>query len=261
MPLVYETVGHWAAATGQDRHSFDGNPLLADPLNRDFHLQSQAGRFLPSGGWTNDALSSPLIDAGWPQSEAWSSEPDPNGGWVNIGLYGGTLQASKSPTNAALHLVSLNGGGIASGPTLLSWKAAGATTGHTVRLEVSSDNGATWVRIAEGIRADLGEVVWNSLGLSSSPRALWRVQDEQQAGVEAVSERNFTIHNDPIYYYVNDESQEGDLYCSAPGTSGNTGLSPASPRRQVADILTDYDLEPGDVIYVDAGNYPWRNRL
>jgi len=256
VPLVYETVGHWAAATGQDRHSFDGNPLLADPLNRDFHLQSQAGRFLPSGGWTNDALSSPLIDAGWPQSEAWSSEPDPNGGWVNIGLYGGTLQASKSPTNAALHLVSLNGGGIASGPTLLSWKAAGATTGHTVRLEVSSDNGATWVRIAEGIRADLGEVVWNSLGLSSSPRALWRVQDEQQAGVEAVSERNFTIHNDPIYYYVNDESQEGDLYCSAPGTSGNTGLSPASPRRQVADILTDYDLEPGDVIYVDAGNYP-----
>lgn len=256
LPLIFETVGRWAAATGRDLHSYDGDPLLANPAQRDFHLKSQAGRYLPAvGGWTNDAVSSALIDAGWPGSAAWTNEPAPNGGRVNMGLYGGTPWASKSPTNAALYLLTLNRGGVASGPIQLNWKPAGQATGHTVRVEVSIDNGATWTLVAAGLPAALGGVLWNSSGTPSSPRAQWRVQDEQAAGVQAVSELNFVLHNGPIYYYVNDESQDGDVYCGAVGASANTGLSPAAPKRWVAEILAAYDLEPGDVVYVDTGRY------
>jgi hypothetical protein len=254
--VIYETVGAWAAESGQDLHSYDGDPLLVDPASRNFHLRSREGRWVPRPGvWTNDLVSSPLIDAGHPSATGWTNEPAPNGSRVNIGLFGGSDLASKSSTNSALHLLSLNRGGVASGQVALNWKASGLAAGHTVRLEVSVDNGASWSRVAEGIAASLGGVVWNSLSLPSSPLALWRVQDEVEAGVEAVSELNFVLHNGPIYYYVNDEFTNGLVYCSQPGDSSNTGVSPDSPKRWVSEVLETYNLEPGDVIYVDTGVY------
>ena len=254
VPIIYETVGSWSAAYGQDLHSYDGDPLLADPAGRDFHLKSQAGRHIGGTMWTNDSVSSPLIDAGWSNSTAWVNEPTNNGGRINIGLYGGTPWASKTSTNSALHLLTLNRGGVASGLVSLNWKASGASTGHTVRLDVSLDNGGSWTLIATNLQAALGGIQWNSAG--SSPLARWRVKDEQQTNVFAVSELNFVLHNGPIQYYVNDEFHDStDIYCSAPGSAGNTGISADSPKRWVSDILDSYDLEPGDVIYVDTGNY------
>ena len=67
----------------------------------DYHLKSQAGRWLrddpeaSSGRWTIDDVTSPCIDAGDPMSPI-GLEPFPNGGRVNMGAYGGTIQASKS---------------------------------------------------------------------------------------------------------------------------------------------------------------------
>lgn len=256
VPIIYETVGAWAAASKQDLNSFDGDPLLADPATYNFHLKSRAGRWVPqTGTWTNDAVSSPLIDAGDPASTGWTNEPSPNGARVNMGLFGRSEKASLSSTNSALYLLSLNRGGVASGQVALNWTAAGLATGHTVRLEVSVDNGTTWSRVADGIPASMGGVVWNSLSLPSSPLALWRVQDEDEEGVEAVSERNFVLHNGPISYYVNDLFTDGLVYCTQPGSSANTGVSPNSPKRWVSEILNTYNLEPGDVIYVDTGTY------
>ncbi len=128
-------------------------------------------------------------------------------------------------------------------------------TGHTVRLEVSIDNGATWNLVADGVPASLGGINWNSQSLPSSPLALWRVQDEQETNVVAVSELNFVLHNGPIHYYVNDDSTAGDIYCSALGVSSNTGVSADSPKRWVSEILDTYNLEPGDVVHVDTGIY------
>ncbi|WP_333788043.1 disaggregatase related repeat-containing protein, partial [Methanomethylovorans sp.] len=75
------------------------DPQCADPTNsnvnsRDYHLKSKAGRY-SNGKWVTDPVSSPLIDAGYSGS-AYSSEPSPNGGVINIGRYGNTAQASKS---------------------------------------------------------------------------------------------------------------------------------------------------------------------
>jgi hypothetical protein len=77
--------------------NLDVDPLLADAVNHDYHLKSQAGRWDPATeSWVADDVTSPCIDAGNP-STSYSKEPSPNGKRVDMGAYGGTAQASKSP--------------------------------------------------------------------------------------------------------------------------------------------------------------------
>jgi parallel beta-helix repeat protein len=79
--------------------NIDTDPCFVDPnfFNGDFHLQSQAGRWDPNSQiWVVDAETSPCIDAGNPGCPP-AAEPDPNGNRINMGAYGGTAQASKSP--------------------------------------------------------------------------------------------------------------------------------------------------------------------
>ena len=69
------------------------DPLFVDPENGDFHLRSQAGRW-DGGRFVKDEATSPCIDAGDPSFE-FGSEPAPNGGRINMGAYGNTVEASK----------------------------------------------------------------------------------------------------------------------------------------------------------------------
>jgi hypothetical protein len=65
-------------------------------IEGDYHLKSQVGRWdLFSESWIFDNVTSPCIDAGDPMSPI-GLEPFPNGGFVNMGAYGGTPKASKS---------------------------------------------------------------------------------------------------------------------------------------------------------------------
>jgi hypothetical protein len=62
----------------------------------DYHLKSQVGRWdLTNEEWVGDEITSPCVDAGDPGMPV-GAEPTPNGSIVNMGAYGGTLQASKS---------------------------------------------------------------------------------------------------------------------------------------------------------------------
>jgi hypothetical protein len=75
------------------------DPLFADPDNADYHLKSQSGRWdSGSQSWVIDDFTSLCIDAGNPTAPV-GLEPSPNGGIVNMGVYGGTSQASRSPIN------------------------------------------------------------------------------------------------------------------------------------------------------------------
>ena len=66
----------------------------------DYHLQSPAGRWDPEAWyWRQDKTTSQCIDAGDPNTPV-GSEPQPNGGIVNMGVYGGTAEASKSTSRA-----------------------------------------------------------------------------------------------------------------------------------------------------------------
>jgi hypothetical protein len=74
------------------------DPQFAAAGNRDYHLKSGAGRWDPAGeSWVLDNITSPCIDAGDPGSPV-AFEPYPNGGIINMGVYGGTTEASKSPS-------------------------------------------------------------------------------------------------------------------------------------------------------------------
>jgi hypothetical protein len=64
-----------AAGTGD----ISSDPLFEDPANPNYHLMP----------------GSPCIDAGDPASD-YSSEPEPNGGRINMGAYGGTAEAATN---------------------------------------------------------------------------------------------------------------------------------------------------------------------
>ena len=86
----FSALGHW-----------DPNGTPDDPNDNfwvpgDYHLKSQAGRWeATTGTWVIDEVTSPCIDAGDPNSPV-GDEPEPNGGRINMGAYGGTAEASKS---------------------------------------------------------------------------------------------------------------------------------------------------------------------
>lgn len=104
----------WDTTIGIDGGgNIDADPCFAEPgywdpngtpsdtnddfwVDGDYHLQSQGGRWVAnSQSWVMDANTSPCIDAGdWMSPVGF--EPFPNGGRVNMGAYGGTIEASKS---------------------------------------------------------------------------------------------------------------------------------------------------------------------
>ena len=79
------------------------DPLFADSNNGDYHLKSQAGRYVASTKtWVKDDVTSPCLDRGNPAGD-FHLEPAPNGGRINMGCYGGTAQASKTPASPVLY--------------------------------------------------------------------------------------------------------------------------------------------------------------
>jgi hypothetical protein len=90
--IIYSDVeGGWPGVG-----NIDTDPFFADSGNGDYHLKSQGGRWEPSSqNWIQDDVTSPCIDAGDIGSPI-GHEPFPNGGIVNMGAYGGTVEASKS---------------------------------------------------------------------------------------------------------------------------------------------------------------------
>lgn len=87
--------GYWADPDDPN-FMLEPSSLKAVWIAGDYHLKSQAGRWEPqTQTWVQDEVTSPCIDAGDPL-EAIGEEPDPNGGIINMGAYGGTTEAGKS---------------------------------------------------------------------------------------------------------------------------------------------------------------------
>jgi len=89
-PLFYK-IGSW-----------NTNGTSKDPnddfwTNGDYHLKSHTGRWDPANNrWVKDTMTSVCVDAGDPKTPV-GDEPEPNGGRIDMGAYGGTAQSSKSP--------------------------------------------------------------------------------------------------------------------------------------------------------------------
>ena len=105
--IVYSDVrGGWE---GEGTGNIDADPLFADPNKGDYHLKSQPGRWdpnPPAADWVKDDVTSPCIDAGDTNSD-WTVELWPHGKRINMGAYGGTPEASMSPSTVG-NIADLN---------------------------------------------------------------------------------------------------------------------------------------------------------
>ena len=92
--------------------NISANPLFTDPANGDYHLKSKGWSWdTAARQWTWDDQTSPCIDAGHPGmlpgDEPITLEVDPLNRWgknirINMGAYGGTVEASMAPPGWAL---------------------------------------------------------------------------------------------------------------------------------------------------------------
>ncbi len=88
-------VGYWADPDDRNIEIGAGDPNSVWVMG-DYHLKSQAGHWdAEIEDWVYDDTTSPCIDAGGPNAPL-GDELFPNGGYVNLGAYGGTTQASRT---------------------------------------------------------------------------------------------------------------------------------------------------------------------
>ncbi len=262
-PVVYSTLDEWRAQQSQDLHSVVADPLFANVSAFDFHLKSAQGRYT-AGGWTTDSVTSPCIDRA-DGSAIYQNEPEPNGDRANLGCFGGTGEASKTPAGSRLILLTPNGREILSGTVPIEWIAAGSgwNDSDTVFLEYSTDNGATWAAMVTDIPYFRGVYRWDSHDASySGPFVLIRISKTGDTDISDTGDNWSYINNGGVEYFVNDGSTSYDVWCSAAGQDGDgRGASPETPAASVQWLLETYDLEPGDRVRIDTGDYVLTDRI
>ncbi|NCD23383.1 MAG: right-handed parallel beta-helix repeat-containing protein, partial [Spartobacteria bacterium] len=228
------------------------DPKVANADTLDFHLLSTVG-YLSNGTWQTSTEHSPAIDFGW-AGAAVGAETDPNGGRLNVGLYGGTAEASRSRTNAWTYAMAFNDGGSLIQTGRLEWVASTNLAGTDVALEYSTNQWATTNAIAT-VPATNEFHVW--VPGFSHPAVQWRVRDPA-SGFASTNVKPFSIRattNATFRFYVNDGSTADDVYCQGIGHADNTGVASNSPVADLRELLKRYDLEGGDTVFVDTGEY------
>ena len=249
------TIDQWRAATGQDAYSLAYDPLFVDPATGDYHLSSTAGSW-HAGLFTADATSSRCIDAGAP-GDSVGDETTPNGGRVNQGAYGGTTQASRTPTERIVTLLEPQGGEVYfSGGHTIRWQRTGTSwTGtETVHVEYSDDAGGTWETLEASLAVGDDVYPWYVDALPGGVFYQVRVTCNEDTAATDTSD-DFRV-GFGLMFYVNDGITTNDVYCTQPGSAFNDGVTPATPKNSIQDILDAYDIEGGDTVLIDTGNYP-----
>ena len=262
--ILYVTNGASLGVT-PGRHSFTIAPEFVSTATGDYHLRSSAGSY-HDGAWSPDAADSIGIDTG---TGSVGNEPSPNStpmhptgmGARNMGAYGGTEQASKTPTTRRVWLYEPVGGENYLDPAIpvdirWTWVGTAWQADDTARLEYSVDSGQQWQDVADGsaTRAGTGQFSWDVSSLNPSPLCRVRITPNSPSRHGHLSPEDFRIGLDATFY-VNDGSTSGDSWCTAAGNDANNGLTPETPKATVQAILSTYDLAPGDVVRIDTGTY------
>ncbi len=135
------------------------------------------------------------------------------------------------------------------------------TANPVVDLEYTVDSGNTWNLIASGVSLDSGgsgSYDWVAGPETIGNTALIRVTHGTEGMpdfAQDVSDDGFTITSGGNHYYVNDGSTVGDVFTTAVGDDLNDGKDPGRPKATITNVLSNYDLGPGDIIHVDTGTY------
>ncbi|MDV6028998.1 MAG: hypothetical protein F9B45_02590 [Phycisphaera sp. RhM] len=284
------SLADWQIASLGDQNSIAGDPLFVDPdgadnqlgfiseaadgRDDDFHLLSTVGRLTGSTApaldagtglpvWlavaeVMDSQQSPAIDRG-DVAILPTFEPAPNGGYVNLGAYGDTSHASKSPADF-LFVSTPNGSEVwPAGRTFnLSWRASdvGAGSPSMVNIDLIRDS-VTDVTPLLTAGVNIGSYQW-TIPVSIVPADDYRIRITRVLGGDEIvdeSDAPFSIIAPISFYYVNDTLDFEDQYAQAAGNDGNDGLSPQSPKASIQSVLQSHTLSPGDTILVDHGTY------
>ena len=201
---------------------------------------------------------SPAINRGDSQS-AFSMEPLPNGGYVDLGAYGNTSQASKSPVEYVTVTVPRGGERWPAERSFsVQWRSH--DTSGTVDIDLLRLDGESLV-VAESLATDSpndGSFTWDIPADFAAGQYRVRVTKHgtQQFGL---GDGLLTITVPVRAYYVNipDDSDASDNeYTTASGSAGNDGLSPATPVDSLQTLLSkSIPFRAGDLVFIDAGHY------
>jgi hypothetical protein len=288
--VARSTLNAWRLADATDPDSLYAQPLFVNPAGADgqlgyanntnygddddFHDQSIAGSFhggalapivsgttgLPvtlTATLTADPQESPVIDRGNPAA-SYSLEPIPNGGFINIGAYGDTAQASESPIPYVL-IIAPNGGETPLGGQNYTIEWRSEDTSSTVNISLlqgsSPQTASPVLQIASGV-ANSGSYVW-AIPSSLAPASNYYISITRVGPPSAtsVSAAAFTIQPPATSFYVNGNTVNSGDFTTAPGNDANDGLTPATPKATIAAIFQAYVLGPGDTIFVNEGTY------
>jgi hypothetical protein len=178
-------------------------------------------------------------------------EPLPNGGFANLGAYGGTEQAALSPAQYVLVTDPQSGDFVQLGDSIaIDWRSDGFA--GTVDIAVSLDGGP-FVDIATA-EANDGSFTWDVPAAFATGSYRVRVAATGLPAVAGVSQA-FDVVPPISLFYVNDGVTEGDQYTTAAGDAANDGLTPDTPIDSLRRLLETYDLGPGDIVLIDDGSY------
>ncbi len=283
----------WRNAAFDDFASYLGDPLFVNPdggdgfgyfdpvndgRNDDFHLQSLYGSFdgaslvpvldavsgLPMalpGTPSADAAQSGAIDRG-DAATPFGNEPAPDGGYVNIGAYGNTAQASLSPAQYIWVQAPAAGANVPQESDFtVRWRSFGFT--DTVDIEVSPTGLIGDYQLLGANEADDGDFVWSvdPLTYPQAPTYLLRITASNDPGISDTTDGSFNVVPPISEFYVNDGDLTNDEYSTAVGNDANDGLTPATPKATLQAILATYDLGDGDTVFVDTGLYALDNNI
>lgn len=93
--------GYWVNSHDPNLTVLDPNDPAAIWQGGDYHLHSRGGRYEShTGEWVSDVVTSSCIDRG-DSSHAVGLETDRHGDRINLGAYGGTWMASRTPVEAS----------------------------------------------------------------------------------------------------------------------------------------------------------------
>ncbi|HAM70036.1 MAG TPA: hypothetical protein DCM86_00140, partial [Verrucomicrobiales bacterium] len=236
---------------------FTTTATLVDGTDDNFHEQSLFGSYKPGTGFSADLLQSPTIDRGQP-SDTFAAESAPAGGYINLGAYGNTAQASKSPVKYIL-LTNPDGGERLPQKTTFNirWRSDGFT--GNVRIEVSANGETGPFTDITPSTANTGSYSWNvsQATVLTSDQYFIRVTSVVDPTVSDKNATPFSVIPPISNYYVNDGTFDPstDQYTQAPGNDANDGLTPFTPKASIRAILETYNVQFGDTIFVDSGTY------
>ena len=279
--LLRLTLGAWHSASFTDADSFTGNPDFVNPngsaevlgyvsaaqpgYDDDFHLESKyqdfrGGSLAPILGASGkpafptivggtDSVQSPAIDRG-AASDAYANEPAPNGGYINLGNFGDTAQASESPSQYVLVLAP-TGGAYGTGGYLndhhlarvwLQWQRRSFLLVRWRPLHHHRVGSRRYRQLCRAVPA----------GLTPGGDYVVKVSADN-ASVSGLSQ-SFAVSVLITSYYVNAGNNGGE-YTTTPGNDAMTGSARRSPKATIQALLAAYKLGGGDTIYVDSGTY------